>query len=153
MEIRKEVITTANPNFAVVGPGVADRKIEVAKYTVPDNTRFGLENGAQLVMKLYDGSGNEISRDTYVYIYAKRGGFDGEEFVAKIPYSVYYDLSIGDQRNQKFRDQTRVNFAKPVKGVALGPGDELQIWVESPDVVDMTDGKTVFEIEALVRPQ
>ncbi|AEB11282.1 hypothetical protein [Marinithermus hydrothermalis] len=77
METRKETITKANPNFTVVGQGVAGRKVQVAGYTVPDNTAVGVPNGTQLIMKLFDASGNEISRDSYVFFYVKRSGFDG----------------------------------------------------------------------------
>ncbi len=62
--IRKEIISKSSANFQVLGPGVANRKVVVAKYTVPANTVMMLKNGAQLVMKLADGSGNEISRDS-----------------------------------------------------------------------------------------
>jgi len=149
--VRKEIITKSNPNFKVLGPGVANRKVVVAKYTVPANTAVMLENGAQLVMKLADGSGHEISRDSYVYLYKKQSGFDGEQFIAKIPYSAFFDLSVGDQRNERYKDVTKVNFAVPKLAAFFGSDDELQIWVESADVVDFANAATIFEIEVRVK--
>ncbi len=148
---RKETITKSNANFSVIGPGIAGRKVQVASYKVPDNTAVGIPNGAQLIMKLADSTGAEISRDAYVYFYLKRSGFDGEEFFAKIPYSTFYDLAIGDQRNEKYRDQTRLNFAVPKPGVVLGPGDELQVWIEAAEAVDFTNAATIFELEVQVK--
>jgi len=135
----------------VLGPGVANRKVVVAKYTVPANTALMLKNGAQLVMKLADGSGNEISRDSYVYLYKKQSGFDGEQFLAKIPYSAFFDLAVGDQRNERYKDVTRVRFAVPKLAAYFGPEDELQIWVESADAVDFNHANTIFELEVAVK--
>ncbi len=149
--IRKEVITKTNANFSVIGPGVAGRKVAVAKYTVPVNTALAIPNGTQMVMKLADSAGAEISRDSYVYLYVKRSGFDGEEFFAKVPYTAFHDLTLADQRNDRYKDKTRLFFAVPGKSVQLGPGDELQIWVESPDAVDFTNAATLFELEALTK--
>ncbi len=149
--IRKEVITKSNKNFSVIGPGIANRKVAVAKYTVPANTALAIQNGAQLIMKLADGSGNEISRDSYVYFYVKRSGFDGEEFVSKLPYSAFFDLTVAEQRNAEFNSETQLIFAIPKKAIALGPEDELQIWVESADAVDFTNAATLLELEALAR--
>jgi len=149
--VRKEIITKSNPNFGVLGTGVANRKIAVANYKVPANTAVMLENGAQLVMKLADASGNEISRDSYVYLYKKQSGFDGEQFIAKIPYSTFFDLAVGDQRNERYKDSTRVNFAIAKPAVFFGPDDELQIWVESADVVDMNNAASLFELEVKVK--
>ncbi len=149
--IRKELITKASSTFQVLGPGVANRKVVVAKYTVPANTAVMLQNGAQLVMKLADGSGNEISRDSYVYLYKKQSGFDGEQFIAKIPYSAFFDLAVGEQRNERYKDVTRVAFAVPKPAVFLGAEDELQIWVESADQVDFSNSATIFELEVHVK--
>jgi len=145
--VRKEVITKSNPNFKVLGPGVANRKVAVATYTVPANTAVRVRNGAQLVMKLADGSGSEISRDSYLYLYKKQSGFDGEQFIAKIPYSAFFDLAVGDQRNERYKDVTRAVFSVPVDAVHFGPEDELQIWVESADPVDFGNPATIFELE------
>ncbi len=149
--IRKEIISKSSANFQVLGPGVANRKVVVAKYTVPANTAMMLKNGAQLVMKLADGSGNEISRDSYVYLYKKQSGFDGEQFLAKIPYSAFFDLAVGEQRNERYKDVTRVHFAVPRPATYFGPEDELQIWVESADAVDFNHANTIFELEVAVK--
>jgi len=149
--IRKEIITKSNPNFKVLGPGVSGRKVIVSKYVVPANTAVMLENGAQLVMKLADANGSEISRDSYVYLYKKQSGFDGEQFIAKVPYSAFFDLAVGDQRNERYRDVTKVNFAVPKLAAFFGPDDELQIWVESADVVDFGNANTIFELEVKVK--
>ena len=148
---RRELLSKTNPNFQVLGTGVPNRKVIVAKYTVPPNTAAMLENGAQLVMKLADGSGNEISRDSYVYFYKKQSGFDGEKLIAKVPYSTFFDLAIGDQRNERYKDGTRVQFAVPAYAALFKSGDELQVWVESADSVDFSHANTIFELEIYVR--
>ena len=148
---RKELITKATPTFRILGPGVPGRKVVVAEYTVPANTAVMLPNKTQLVMKLADGSGREISRDSYVYLYKKMSGFDGEQFIAKIPYAAYFDLSVGEQRNERYKDVTQVFFAVPKDFVIFGPDDRLQIWVESADEVDFTNAQTLFEIEVFTK--
>ncbi len=149
--VRREIITKSSPNFGSLGPGVPNRKVAVARYKVPANTAIMLANGAQLVMKLADNAGNEISRDSYVYLYKKQSGFDGELFIAKIPYSTFFDLAVGDQRNDRYRDSTKVSFAVKRDAIFFGPDDELQIWVESPDAVDFTNAATLFELEVAAK--
>ncbi len=81
----------------------------------------------------------------------KQSGFDGEQFLAKIPYSAFFDLAVGEQRNERYKDVTRVHFAVPKLGTYFGPEDELQIWVESADAVDFNHANTIFELEVAVK--
>ncbi|WP_457638430.1 hypothetical protein [Oceanithermus sp.] len=143
MRERKLLHTSEEAN--IIGPGVANRKVSVLKFTVPEGATWLLRNGAQLVMKLFDSAGNEIPNNSFVYIYKRRKGEDGEVFLTKQSYAPFFDLTPGEQRNDKYAKQTRVDLGV-MDGARFTEGDAIEIWVESPAAVDLTHANTRFEL-------
>jgi len=143
--MRERKLLHTSEEAKILGTGVANRKVSVLEFVVPEGATYLLKNEAELVMKLFDGSGNEIPPSSFVYFYKKRKGEDGEIFLTKMSYGPFFDLTPGEQRNDKFAKRTRVDLGV-APGARFTEGDAIQVWVESPAVVDLTHANTRFEL-------
>jgi len=143
--MREKKLLHTSEEAKILGTGVANRKVSVLEFLVPEGAKYLLKNGAQLVAKLVDSAGNEIPSDSFLYIYKKRAGEDGEVFLTKMAYGPFFDLTPGEQRNDKYAKHTRVDLGA-VPGARFTEGDAIQIWVESSAVVDLANAKTRFEL-------
>jgi len=143
--MRERKLLHTSEEAKIIGPGVANRKVSVLEFIVPEGATYLLRNAAQLVMKLFDSSGNELPPSSFVYLYKRRKGEDGELFLTKQSYAPFFDLSAGEQRNEKYAKETRVDLGVQA-GARFTEGDAIQIWVESPSAVDFTHANTRFEL-------
>ncbi|HGY10249.1 MAG TPA: hypothetical protein ENK37_09425 [Oceanithermus profundus] len=143
--MRERKLLHTSEEAKILGTGVANRKVSVLEFVVPEGATYLLRNAAQLVMKLFDAGGSELPPSSFVYLYKRRKGEDGEVFLTKQSYAPFFDLSAGEQRNDKFAKGTRVDLGV-APGARFTEGDAIQVWVESPAVVDLTHANTRFEL-------
>ncbi len=143
--MRERKLLHTSEEAKILGTGVANRKVSVLEFIVPEGATYLLRNAAQLVMKLFDAGGNELPPSSFVYLYKRRKGEDGELFLTKQSYAPFFDLSAGEQRNKKYAKETRVDLGVH-RGARFTEGDAIQVWVESPAVVDLTHANTRFEL-------
>jgi len=143
--MREKRLLHTSEEAKILGAGVANRKVSVLEFLVPEGAEYLLKNGAQLVAKLFDNAGVEIPSSSFLYFYKKRKGEDGEVFLTKMAYGPFFDLTPGEQRNDKYTKWCRVDLGV-IPGARFTEGDAIQVWVESPAEVDLTNPKTRFEL-------
>ena len=143
---RYATTTTAQQNVANVSS-------LLLAWRTPDNTvlRYGegidgAGRGAMFpTIKLYDSSGDEIDRDSKI-MFAARAAQDStkREFVT-IGYGVFADLTSAEQRSTDYKSSVRTLLGAVAR---ITEGNSFEVHIDSPDVVDLTQSKTVFELPA-----
>lgn len=133
--IRTKIFTVAVPRGA---------RYDVANYTM---TPQGVQRGMHIIMDLRTAGNAKISPTTKIYVAVKSAAAEFEKFLRSLPFSIWYDLTTAQQRNQDYLStlvgQTDLNL----EGFSLLEGQELQIWAEGPDVIDWTKSTLEFAVE------
>jgi hypothetical protein len=126
---------------------VANQKTKLLSYTAPDGVSVDISNPFQLMTKLVDAAGVQIPANSVLYIAKRTRGDDWENYGSKVLYAPYYDTSEAQQRNAQFLQNTY----HPLSGydlIRLTEGDRLEIYIESPVVVDLNRPESRFEMKA-----
>jgi len=125
----------------------------VARFVVPAGASWVLPNPVPVVLKLFDASGNQVPHSTDVYLARKTKGFDFPEFLGKIQYAAYYDLSEAQQRDAKFYQNILASLSpirvdNPPPGFLFREGDMLEVYVEldSGISLNLNDPRTRLEL-------
>lgn len=145
---------TLNPNhpYATTAQGnVANVQSLVLAWRTPDNTvlRYGsgvdgAGRGAVFpAIKLYTSGGVEIDRNTVITL-AGRAAQDRtkREFVS-FEYGVFADLSSAEQRSTDYKASVRQLLGQVAR---ITEGNSFEVYLDGPDVVDLTRSGTVFEL-------
>lgn len=137
------------------GPDYRDytgrQRVKVAEFVVPQGASWVIANPLPVVLKLYDTGGNQLPHDTDVFLARKTRGFDAPEFLGKIQYAGYYDLSEAQQRDAKYYQNILVTLSPAKGGVtpqgfAFREGDILEVYVESSAVPNLMHTNTRIEL-------
>jgi hypothetical protein len=125
----------------------------VARFVVPAGASWVIPNPVPVILKLYDTSGNQMPDSTDVFLARRTKGFDFPEFLGKIQYASYYDISEAQQRDAKYYQNILATLAPlwadiPPVGFLFREGDMLEIYVEAdPGVnVNLNDPRTRLEL-------
>ena len=125
----------------------------VARFVVPAGASWVLPNPVPVVLKLFDTSGNQVPHSTDIFLARKTKGFDFPEFLGKIQYAAYYDLSEAQQRDAKFYQNILASLSpiradNPPPGFLFREGDMLEVYVElDPGVnLNLGDPRTRLEL-------
>lgn len=147
---RPITILRSGPEFQAYG---GRQRVKVGEFVVPAGATWVLPNPVPVVLKLYDSGGNQLPHTTDVYVSRRTKGFDFPEFLIKVQYASYYDLSEAQQRDAKYYQnilQTASPLRAPVppEGIVLREGDTLEIYVETdPGItVNLNDSRTRIEL-------
>lgn len=102
------------------------------------------------MLKLYDTAGNQITPDSDVYIAKRTRGFDHPEYIAKVQYASYYDLSESQQRDGKYYQNILQTLAPTrvgadIQGIRFREEDFVEFYVEAVATVDLTKPGTRLE--------
>ena len=137
------------------GPDYRDytgrQRVKVAEFVVPQGASWVIPNPLPVVLKLYDSAGNQLPHDTDVFLARKTRGFDAPEFLGKIQYASYYDLTEAQQRDAKYYQNILATLSPAKGGVApqgfaFREGDILEIYVESSATPNLADARTRIEL-------
>jgi hypothetical protein len=120
------------------------------EFTTPDGATLFFENPLQLVAKLFDSTGAEMSPDTEIFIFKSAPGKDFNTPVRKILYALYYGASVVSQRSSEYEQNTYHNIGNDVSGIENPEGHKLVVMYKSAQTVDMTRPGTTFELVPLV---
>mgnify|MGYP001275841162 FL=1 len=147
---RPITILRSGPEFQAYG---GRQKVKVGEFVVPSGATWVFPNPVPVVLKLYDYGGNQLPHTTDVFFARRTKGFDFPEFLIKVQYASYYDLSEAQQRDAKYYQnilQTASPLRAPVppEGIVLREGDTLEIYVETdPGItVNLNDSRTRIEL-------
>jgi hypothetical protein len=134
-------------------PYTGRQKQLVARFVVPAGASWVIPNPVPVILKLYDTAGNQVPHSTDVFLARRTKGFDFPEFLGKIQYASYYDLSEAQQRDAKFYQNILATLSPlradtPPAGFLLKEGDMLEIYVEAdPGVtLNLNDPRTRLEL-------
>jgi hypothetical protein len=147
---RPVTILRSGPEFNVYG---GTQRVKVGEFVVPAGASWVLPNPTPVILKLYDTGGNQLPHTTDTFLAKRTKGFDFPEFLAKIQYASYYDLTEAQLRDSKFYQNvlqtlSPLRAAEPPQGVILREGDVLEVYVEAPAgvTVNLNDPRTRIEL-------
>lgn len=115
----------------------------------PEGAHYRFENPFQMILKLYDSGGNQIPATSRLYLYKKRPGEDLEIGVRMISYAGYADLSEAQQRDTRYREVTLHDLGSAISQISNPEDHELQVWIDSPVAVELSQAATRFEVVAI----
>jgi hypothetical protein len=152
----KRLRTGARPITLIKGgPDYRDytgrQRVKVGEFVVPQGASWTFPNPIPVVLKLFDAGGNQLAHDTDVFFARKTKGFDAPEFLGKIQYAAYYDLSESQQRDSKFYQNVLQTLSPARGGVTpqgflFREGDTLEIYVEAGTTPNLADTRTRIEL-------
>lgn len=122
--------------------------VELIAFTPPINSQFLLESIITPVIKLFDGSGNEIPADSVLFIGRQTPGEEVPVFApGQIPYRAFRDLTTAEQRNRDNRATLRQMLNKgSTKGYMFSEEQKLVVYIRASVTVDLDQAGTAFEI-------
>lgn len=136
-----------SPEFASYS---GKQRVKIGSFKVPRGANWILPNPLPLILKLYDTAGNQITPDSDVFIAKRVLGFDHPEYIAKVQYANYYDLTESQQRDGKYYQNVLqtlapVRVGADIQGIRFREEDLIEFYVESTATVDLTKPGTRLE--------
>lgn len=116
------------------------------KIKIPDGVSYTVDNPTRFFVKLFSALNVQIPNNSSFFFAAQKPGIDFPTFFVKNFYAPYFDLTTAQQRNAEGLDATTLRVGN-LPQITLREGDEFQIWINSPVVVDMTLAGTTFEFD------
>ncbi|MCX7782151.1 MAG: hypothetical protein N2318_00730 [Meiothermus sp.] len=147
---RPITVLYTGPEFT---PHSGRQRVKIGTFTVPRGATWVLPNPLPLILKFYDGSGNQIPPDSDVFIAKRSRPDDHPEFIAKVQYAAYYDLTEAQQRDAKYYQNILQTLAPlrvgaQIQAIRFRQEEQIEIYVESSVAVDLTQPGTRFELPA-----
>lgn len=139
-----------SPEFAAHS---GKQRLKIGTFTVPRGATWVLPNPLPIVAKLYDSGGNQIPPDSDLIIAKRSRPDDHPEFIAKIQYAAYYDLTESQQRDAKYYQNilqtlAPVRVGAQIKGIRFRQEELIEVYVESNVAVDLSQAGTRLELPA-----
>lgn len=150
-------LTPDHPANVVSQSNTANVRSLVLAWEVPNNTiyRVGhedvnpkvLSKGELLpVIKLFEDGGTEIDGDSLIAFAVRADKQELETHAGFVRYHVFRDLSTAQQRN---RDHLQSVLTQLNGRVRLAETARLEVHIESPQVVDLDEAGTTFEVPVI----
>lgn len=146
----KEIVTLTQNVTNVATPVMKVSTPRGATYRLHNTTavRGGLVSGTYLILDLCDSSGDRISGASRVLIASRGPASEFPTFHRALPYSIWRDLTTTQQRNEDYKatlvSQSDLNVGA---GIEVPEGHELQIFLESPQIIDWEKSFVQFDVE------
>jgi hypothetical protein len=115
----------------------------------PEGAFYRFVNPMSLILKLLTTGGQQIPANSSIFLFKRAPGSDFGQFIRKIAYSPYFDLTESLQRDVRFRDATLHDLGAGVAGIDLPEDYTLEVWVESPVEINLSEAGTRFEVVAI----
>jgi len=137
------------PNVAVKS-NVASVKSEIFRLTPPLGIFYMVDplNFYIIGCKLNKSGGDQSDRMGKLWLMVKTAGQETLEELTEFDYAQWVDLSIAQQQNINFKENSKVQFplGRLPKDYRVLPGDMLVLELRSSDVVSWaaTDGTQIF---------
>ncbi|MCL6527644.1 MAG: hypothetical protein K6T57_12280 [Thermaceae bacterium] len=151
----KKIYPSARPITALISSPefssyTGKQRVKIGSFAVPRGANWILPNPLPLVLKLYDNLGNQITPDADVFIAKKTRGFDHPEYIAKVQYAGYYDLTESQQRDTKYYQNILQTLAPlrvdtDIQGIRFREEDTVEFYLEANQTVDLTKPGTRLE--------
>ncbi|WP_337871148.1 hypothetical protein [Meiothermus sp.] len=147
---RPITVLFTSPEFAAY---TGRQRVKIGIFTVPRGATWVLPNPLPLIAKLYDNAGNQIPPDSDLIIAKRSRPDDHPEFIAKIQYAAYYDLTESQQRDAKYYQNILQTLAPlrvgvQINGIKFRQEELLEIYVESTATVNLSQPGTRLELPA-----
>lgn len=147
---RPITVLFTSPEFAAY---TGKQRVKIGTFTVPRGATWVLPNPLPLIAKLYDNAGNQIPPDSDLIIAKRSRPDDHPEFIAKVQYAAYYDLTESQQRDAKYYQNILQTLAPlrvgaQITGIKFRQEELLEIYVESTATVDLSRPGTRLELPA-----
>lgn len=128
---------------------VAGRKTEILSITPPTGIAYRVNIlDFYVLLKLNKTGGGQITdRQAKLWLVAKRGDIETVEQFVEFDYLKWIDLSIVQQMNVNYRENTKIEFPGSTKlegKVRVAPGDIFMIEMKSSDVVSWAAGDASY---------
>ena len=144
---RTRTITVDSAEVTTYGPA-AGYNSKLLEIVTPRGSTYTFENPLSILAKLYDNGGAQVPRRGSLYLFKRAPGVDFGQFLIKIPYAAYYDLSEANQRDVRYNAETKHDLGGGIQGVRLPEDYILEIWADFSVAVDPTQASTLFEMTA-----
>lgn len=134
---------------------------EILAWEVPNNTVYYvgdpnvnpnvLGDGELLpVIKLLQDGGAEIDGDSLLAFAVRAPKEETPRFAGHVRYHVFRDLSTAQQRNKDHLSSVVLQLRGKVE---LSESNRIEVHLQSPDTVDLSEAGTSFEVPVIeVRP-
>ena len=116
-----------------------DNKTKIFEMKTPDGLERLVQDGALLVMKLRDSSGDEIAADTKIVFGVKEPINEFPSMVDQKSYLAFRNTTLAEQTDNTKNEHMRLEIDRG--GVRLPELNSFSIWVVSPDQVDWTNSE------------
>jgi len=139
-----------SPEFAAY---TGKQRLKIGQFTVPRGATWVLPNPVPIIAKLFDNAGNQIPPDSDLIIAKRSRPDDHPEFIAKVQYAAYYDLTESQQRDAKYYQNILQTLAPlrvgaQIQAIRFRQEELVEIYVESDVAVDLTKPGTRLEFPA-----
>lgn len=147
---RPITVLFTSPEFAAYS---GKQRVKIGTFTVPRGATWVLPNPLPLIAKLYDNAGNQIPPDSDLIIAKRSRPDDHPEFIAKVQYAAYYDLTESQQRDAKYYQNILQTLAPlrvgaQIQAIRFRQEELVEIYVESSVAVDLSQAGTRLELPA-----
>lgn len=146
-------------DYVETSANVANQPVSILTATVPDKKLFIIETGTLLRLDLQTSGAAQISKNTDIYLGKKNVSEIFPIVFYEKDYSAYNAINSGDgysaQLNEENQNELRIDVnTKSGSGrLAFREGEELQLIIDGPDVVDIDNCTVSFKvIEKAFRP-
>jgi hypothetical protein len=110
---------------------------KIFEMKTPDGLERLVQDRALLVMKLKDSTADEISNDTKIVFGVKEPVNDFPSKIDETSYLPFRNKTLAEQMDSTKNEHMRIDVDRG--GIILPELNTLEIWVNSPEVVDWTN--------------
>jgi hypothetical protein len=145
---RPITVLFTSPEFASFS---GRQRVRVGAFTVPRGAVWVLPNPLPLIAKLFSAPGVQIPPDSDLILAKRSRPDDHPEFIAKVQYASYFDLTESQQRDAKFYQNILQTLAPlrvgvQINGIKFRQEEQIEIYAESSATVNLTVTGTRLEL-------
>lgn len=145
--MRTRTITIDSAEVTTYSPA-AGYNSKLLEIKTPRGSTYTFPNPLSLLAKLYDNTGTQLPRNGSLFVFKRAPGLDFGQFLLKIPYAAYYDMTEANQRDLRYAAQTKHDLGGGVQGIRLPEDYILEIWADFSVAADPTQANTLVELTA-----
>ena len=148
-----------NSDFVATSANVADQPVSILTATVPDKMLFVLSDNSLLRLDLQTSVNTQISANTSIYLAKKKVTQVLGDVFFENDYSAYNAINVSSggypgQLDEDNQNQLFIQVSTGTGKIGFLEGEQLQLIIDSPDIVSIADSKVSFKVEERpYRPQ
>ena len=150
-EVRTPLTLHPQLDYAETSANQPANPSRIVRWRVPDRIYFEFLSGTPIVAKLYRADGQQIDKRSRLSFVGRKPGAVVPKEITTLSYDAFYALTLDQLLDERYQGRTRVTI--PFGGIVINEGEWLEVWLDSPDVVDWTNPNTHLSFDVIeVRP-